>query len=234
MSTSVFSPDGRIFAAEYAKKAVEQGATSIGVLCKDGVVLLAEKKLMPLQEPDSIEKISKVDEHIAVATSGLMADARYLIREARMHTQSYWLNYDEPITAEALADYICDLKATRLSIDRERPGGRPFGVAMIIASVDYDDTPRLMVTDPVGTSWGYLATVIGRGSSRAGAHLEQHYKRSITVSKGIKVALDALREAGDIELTPHNVEIAKIPVKTKQFQRLTPDEIEALVEPKEE
>ncbi|TFF91730.1 hypothetical protein EU545_03140, partial [Candidatus Thorarchaeota archaeon] len=32
MSTSIFSPDGRIFAAEYAKKAVEQGAPSIGVL----------------------------------------------------------------------------------------------------------------------------------------------------------------------------------------------------------
>ncbi|MBD3407904.1 MAG: archaeal proteasome endopeptidase complex subunit alpha [Candidatus Lokiarchaeota archaeon] len=236
MSTSVFSPDGRIFAAEYAKKAVEQGATSIGILCKDGVVLLAEKKLMPLQEPDSVEKISKIDSHIAVATSGLMADARYLIREARTHTQSYWLSYDEPITAEALADFICEVKAARLSIALELPDysqlppGRPFGVAMIISSVDFDDSPQLIVTDPVGTSWGYMATVIGRGSSRAGAYLEEHYKPSVTVSKGVELALAALRETGNTELTPENVEIAKIPVKTKEFERLTHDEIKALLE----
>ena len=60
MSTSIFSPDGRIFAAEYAKKAVEQGATSIGILVEEGIVLLAEKKVQPLQEPDSVEKISKM------------------------------------------------------------------------------------------------------------------------------------------------------------------------------
>ncbi|HDD67268.1 MAG TPA: proteasome subunit alpha, partial [Candidatus Thorarchaeota archaeon] len=139
MSTSIFSPEGRIFAAEYAKKAVEQGATSIGILTKNGVVLLAEKKILPLQEPDSVEKISKIDEHIAVATSGLMADARRLIQEARIKAQSFWLTYEEPIPAEALADYICDIKAQFT----QRGGARPYGVAMIIASVDYDRTPHL-------------------------------------------------------------------------------------------
>ncbi|MEE9353903.1 MAG: proteasome subunit alpha, partial [Candidatus Thorarchaeota archaeon] len=83
MSTSIFSPEGRIFAAEYAKKAVEQGATSIGILCNEGVVLLAEKIMKPLQESDSVEKISKIDEHLGIATSGLMADARKLIESAR-------------------------------------------------------------------------------------------------------------------------------------------------------
>ena len=87
-STSIFSPEGRIFAAEYAKKAVEQGATSIGILCKEGIVLLAEKRVQPLQEADSIEKISKVDTHIGVATSGFMADARRLIQESRVKAQS--------------------------------------------------------------------------------------------------------------------------------------------------
>ncbi|GAH43501.1 unnamed protein product, partial [marine sediment metagenome] len=111
MSTSIFSPDGRIFAAEYAKKAVELGETSIGILVDDGVILLAEKRVQPLQEPDSVEKISKVDDHIGVATAGLMADARKLIYEARIKAQSYWLTYEEQVPGEAVAEHICDKKA---------------------------------------------------------------------------------------------------------------------------
>ncbi|MGY5875995.1 MAG: archaeal proteasome endopeptidase complex subunit alpha, partial [Candidatus Thorarchaeota archaeon] len=163
MSTTIFSPEGRIFAAEYAKKAVEQGATSIGILCKDGIVLLAEKRIMPLQEPDSMEKISEVDTHIGVATSGFMADARKLIQEARVKAQSYWLTFEEPIPAEVLAEHICDVKAQFT----QGGGARPYGVAMIIGSVDSDTKPKLFVTDPVGTYWGYLAAVIGRGAPRA-------------------------------------------------------------------
>ncbi len=225
MSTSIFSPDGRIFAAEYAKKAVEQGATSIGVRAKDGVVLLAEKKLLPLQEPDSVEKISQIDTHVGVATSGLMADARKLITDARIKAQSYWLTYEEPIPAEALADYICDIKAEFT----QRGGARPYGVAMIFGSVDFDGTPRIYVTDPVGTSYGFLATVIGRGAARAGEYLEKHYKANISLDKAIAMAIEALRGAGGEDLSPESLEIARIPVKTRTFERLSRVEIESFL-----
>jgi proteasome alpha subunit len=224
-STGIFSPEGRIFAAEYAKKAVEQGATSIGVLAKDGVVLLAEKRVMPLQEPDSVEKISKIDDHIAVATSGFMADARQLIQEARVKAQSYWLTYEETIPAEALAEHICNVKVTRLSLDPTQ-GGRPYGVAMLIAAVDYDSSPRLYMTDPVGYYWGYLAAVIGRGSAQAGEYLEKEYhKKALKIPEAIKLGLQALHHATDTELDAYNVEIATISVKTGEFHKLSYDEI---------
>jgi proteasome alpha subunit len=227
-STGIFSPEGRIFAAEYAKKAVEQGATSIGILCKEGVVLLAEKRVMPLQEPDSIEKISMIDTHIGVATSGFMADARRLIQTARYFAQNYWLRYEEPIPAEALADDICDLKA-RFT---QGGGARPFGVAMIIASVDSDGTPRLFTTDPVGTYWGYLAAVIGRGTNKAGEYLSKHYKQNITLKQAITLALETLQETSESELTADIVEIAQIPIKTGTFYKFKDTEIQSLLAPK--
>ncbi len=227
MSTSIFSPDGRIFAAEYAKKAVEQGATSIGVLTDDGVVLLAEKRVMPLQEPDSVEKISKIDEHIGVATSGFMADARKLIYEARIKAQSYWLTYEEQVPAEAVAEHICDVKAQFT----QGGGARPYGVAMIIGSIDADGAPRLFVTDPVGTYWGFLAAVIGRGTARAGEYLEKNYSKSGTLDQAIKVALGALRESSEKDLTEDSVEIARIPKKTRVFEKLTAKQVKGYLQP---
>jgi proteasome alpha subunit len=227
MSTSIFSPDGRIFAAEYAKKAVEQGATSIGVLVEDGIVLLAEKKIQPLQEPDSVEKISKIDEHVGVATSGLMADARKLISEARVKAQSYWLTYEEAVPAEALAEHICDLKAQFT----QGGGARPYGVAMLFGSVDHDGSPKLYVTDPVGTYWGFLASIIGRGAARAGEYLEQRYNRKMSLDDAIDLALGSLREATEKELTEDTVEIVRIPVKTRKFEKLSHDEIKGFLKP---
>ena len=227
MSTSIFSPDGRIFAAEYAKKAVEQGATSIGVLVEEGIVLLAEKKLQEpkLQDPDSVEKISKIDEHVGVATSGLMADARKLVAEARVKAQSYWLTYEEAVPAEALAEHICDLKAQFT----QGGGARPYGVAMIIGSIDHDGSPKLYVTDPVGTYWGFLASIIGRGAARAGEYLQQRYNRKMSLDDAIDLALGSLREATEKDLTEDNLEIVKIPVKTRSFEKLSRKEIKGLL-----
>jgi proteasome alpha subunit len=227
MSTSIFSPEGRIFAAEYAKKAVEQGHTSIGIMTNEGVILLTEKKVEPLQEPDSVEKISKIDEHMGVATSGLKGDARRLIQEARIKAQSYWLTFEEQLPAEALAEHISDIK----SQFTQGGGARPYGVAMIIGSVDHDGTPRLFATEPVGAYWGFMAVVIGRGGSIAGEYLVKHYKRKMKLQKAIALAIDALRQATDTVLNSDNIEIAEIKVETGKFHKLSHLEIDKYLTP---
>ena len=57
---------------EYAIEAVKLGSTAVGVQCGDGVILAVEKRLKPLLEPHSVEKIMEVDSHIGVAVAGLI------------------------------------------------------------------------------------------------------------------------------------------------------------------
>ena len=45
-SITMFSPDGRLLQVEYAKKTVRQGSTAIGVVCKDGVLIVADKRIV--------------------------------------------------------------------------------------------------------------------------------------------------------------------------------------------
>ena len=55
---TMFSPDGRLLQVEYAKKTVKQGSTAIGMICKDGVILIADKRIVdPLIIPESVEKV---------------------------------------------------------------------------------------------------------------------------------------------------------------------------------
>src|SRR6266566_206028 len=77
---TVFSPDGRLFQVEYARVAVTRGNTTAGLKFKNGIVLMADKKIgSRLVETSSIEKIFQIDEHVGAATSGLVADARVLV-----------------------------------------------------------------------------------------------------------------------------------------------------------
>ena len=85
---TVFSPDGRLYQVEYAREAVKRGTTAVGIKAKDGVVLIVDKRVSSkLLEASSIEKIFKIDEHIGVASSGLVGDARALVDRARIECQ---------------------------------------------------------------------------------------------------------------------------------------------------
>jgi len=44
-TSTMFSPDGRLLQVEYAKKTIRQGSTAIGMVCKEGVLLVTDKRV---------------------------------------------------------------------------------------------------------------------------------------------------------------------------------------------
>ena len=145
---SVFSPDGRLFQVEYAREAVKKGSTTIGVKYKGGVALIVDRRsINKLIEPKSTEKIHQIDDYIGCATSGLVADARVLVDEARKAAQVHKVNYGENISVEMLVKKVCDHKQNYTQYG----GARPFGTALLVAGTD-DLGVHLFETDPSGPS----------------------------------------------------------------------------------
>src|SRR2546426_10376612 len=156
---TVFSPDGRLFQVEYARVAVTRGNTTVGLKFKNGIVLMADKKIgSRLVETSSIEKIFQIDEHVGAATSGLVADARVLVDYARLVAQINKVTYSEKIGVDLLVKRICDYKQNYTQYG----GVRPFGTALLVAGGDDLRTP-LFETDPSGALVAYKAGSIGQG-----------------------------------------------------------------------
>uniref|UniRef100_A0A7C3UHG5 Proteasome subunit alpha n=1 Tax=Geoglobus ahangari TaxID=113653 RepID=A0A7C3UHG5_9EURY len=221
---TVFSPDGRLFQVEYAREAVKRGATAIGIKTKEGVILIADRRVgSRLLEASTIEKIYKIDEHICAATSGLVADARVLIDRARLEAQINRLTYDEPISIKELAKKICDFKQQFTQFG----GVRPFGVSLLIAGVDKE--PKLFETDPSGALLEYKATAIGAGRNTVMEFFEKEYREDIGFEDAIILGLVAMGKAIESELTLEGIEMGVVRVEDKKFRLLENEEKEKYI-----
>lgn len=217
---TVFSPDGRLFQVEYARVAVGRGTTTIGIKFKDGVVLMADKKVRSnLVEAKSIEKLFQIDGHIGCATSGLVADARVLVDYARIVAQINKVTYEEKISVDMLVKRVCDFKQTYTQYG----GVRPFGTALLIGGVDNHGT-HLFETDPSGALNSYKAGSIGSGRAQVMELFEDKYKETIGLDEAVKLGLQGLKKSSEDPLTDKTTEIAII-LKDKPFERLEADAV---------
>lgn len=223
---TVFSPDGRLFQVEYAREAVKRGTTAIGIKSTEGVVLLVDKRVTTrLLEPESIEKIFQIDDHIGAATSGLVADARALVDRARVESQVNHVSYGEPIGVEVLAKKICDHKQTYTQYG----GVRPYGTALLIAGVDDGGTPRIFETDPSGALLEYKATAIGAGRAIVMDVFEERYQTDASMDATIKLGLSALYSAAEGQFDASTIEVGIVKSDDKKFIKLDQDALDAYV-----
>ncbi|KAL1850792.1 putative proteasome subunit alpha type-7 [Paecilomyces lecythidis] len=221
LSNSVFSPDGRNFQVEYAVKAVENGGTSIGIKCKDGVVLAVEKIVTSkLLKPGANKRIATVDRNIGIVSSGLIPDGRHFVSRARDEASSWRRTYKGPIPTSALADRLSGyVQAYTLY-----SSVRPFGVTAIVGGWDSETElpvdgqvgvgpqsgsggkvegakaggPGLYMIEPSGLYWGYYGAATGKGRQAAKAELEK-----LDLSSGNLSLLDGVKEAARIIYVAH-------------------------------
>ena len=223
---TMFSPEGRLLQVEYAKKTVKQGATAIGMVCKDGVIMVTDKRLIDkLIVPDATEKIFQIDDHIGTTASGILSDARVLIERAQLRAQQHSVTYDSPIDTLTIVKDISDLK----QICTQSAGLRPFGVSLLVAGVDEDGSIKLFETDPTGIFFEYKATAIGEGETDVTDILHKQYKEDLTVEDGIKLALKALIKSIGEKFTADRIDCAYIKADEKKYKKLSKERIEKIL-----
>jgi len=214
-TSTMFSPDGRLLQVEYAKKAVKQGTTAIGLVCKDGIVLIADRRITEkLMVTQSAEKVFQVDDHVTAASSGFMMDGRVLIERAQLISQQHRVTNDEKIDILELVKEIADLK----QFYTQYGGARPFGVSILFAGID--DQPRLYVTDPTGIFFEYKATAIGENENEIKNILNKSYKENLTIEDGIKLAINALKKVLKKDFSLERIDGAYISTAKDKFTKI--------------
>ncbi len=164
------------------------GATTVGIVCKDGVVLASEKRVSygNLVLSRSGKKVFKITPNIGAACAGLISDMQILVREMGAYANLFKLEVNRPITVRAAAKLMSNLLFSRRLF--------PLITQTVVGGVD-EDGPALYVLDVLGSNIPDNYTAVGSGAEMAMGVLEESYKQDMTVEEGKELAKRAIMSA---------------------------------------
>ncbi|MFA5019617.1 MAG: archaeal proteasome endopeptidase complex subunit alpha [Candidatus Pacearchaeota archaeon] len=216
-TATMFSPDGHLLQVEYAEKTVRLGSSSIGIACKNGVVIVSDRRVNDkLISPESASKVYEIDEHIVASAAGILSDARVLIDKARIAAQQNRVTYNSPIEVESITREIANTK----QLYTQYGGARPFGVSIIFAGID-NEVGKVFSSDITGNYFSYNAIAIGENDERIKEILRLKYNNNLNIDGGIKLALDIFKEILGKNFELSRFDVAYIENKEAKLKKLT-------------
>ncbi len=193
----------------------KSGTTTVGLICKDGVVVAAEKKstLGYLVASKESEKIYPIDDKIVMTIAGVSGDAQTLVRYMRAELKLFEMENKRKLSVKGAATLLANILQSSKIL--------PYFVQLIIAGVD-DSGPAIFSLDAVGgleEEKKFFST--GSGSPIALGVLEDAYKPDITVEEGAKLAIRAIKAAveRDIASGGKAIDVVKITEKGIEIER---------------
>ena len=196
-------------------------------------MLASEKAIKDklMEDTADLKKISKIDEHVACAISGIIADSHVLIRHARFQAKNHWFSFNELMPVKSIVNCISDLSLQFSGIrTEEKQMSRPFGVSMLVGGVTDREGPVLVSTDPSGTIRSWNAAAFGAGHECATNELEKQYKADMTLKDACLLALQILRQVMEHKIADSSVHLCIIPTSTKQVTFIEGKELQDLID----
>jgi proteasome beta subunit len=164
------------------------GATTIGVVCKDGVVIASEKRVSYgyLIVSRTGKKVFKITDTIGAACAGLVSDMQILMREAEAYAKLFRLDVGRPLSVKSAAKVLSNLLFNRRLM--------PLITQTVVGGID-DEGASLYVLDVLGSVIPDNYAAVGSGAEIAVGVLEEGYKEDMLVEEAKKLVVRAVKSA---------------------------------------
>jgi len=164
------------------------GATTVGIVCKDGVILAAERRVTYgyFVMSKSGKKVFKIADKIGAACAGIVADMQILTREVGAYLNLYTYEREQSVMVHTAAKLM-----GRMLFERRY---FPYITQTIVGGID-EGGARLFVLDPLGSVIEDKFTAVGSGSEIAMGLLETEFKEGMSIEEGKGLARKAVKAA---------------------------------------
>jgi len=183
--------------AELKKHIVKTGTTTLGIVCKDGIVIAADKRASFGSESGGVtyiagkdqQKIQEVTPNIIVTTAGTASDTRRIIKLVRAELKLKELRSKSKPTIKQAANLFSSVAYQSIRAPSMIPSITHFLLA------GYDDE-GIFLYDIFPD--GFLDkkedyTVSGSGLVNVNPILDSEYNKNISVEEGIKLAKKCIK-----------------------------------------
>jgi len=203
-------------------KLTKTGTTILGMVCKEGVVVATETRatMGTLIAHKETKKLYEIDDHLALATAGLVGDLQVLSRYLTAEANLYRLKRNTKMPVNSAATLMSNIMNQRKFM--------PYYVQLILAGYD-DDGGHVYSLDAAGGSIPDKYTAGGSGSPYVFGVMEDLFRDDLTVDEGIDLAIRAIKSAKSRDSASGGM--TNIAVITKDgFRPISQDEVQKRLE----
>lgn len=173
---------------ETPNELIMKGTTTIGVVCRDGVILASDTRVTMgyFVAHHKGKKIYQIDQHLAMTIAGNVADAQKAVDILKANAQLYRLNYERLMPVNTAARVLANLLfSTRYA---------PLVVQALVGGVD-NTGPHVYAMDPFGSITEEKCVSTGSGSPIAYGILEDKYKEDAKIKELAPIVVKAVKSA---------------------------------------
>ncbi len=202
---------------------VYKGTTTVGIVCKDGVIMATEKRatMGNFIASRRAKKIYQISDRVAMTTAGSVGDAQFLVRLIRVEMNLYEIKKEIKPSIKAIATMTSNiLNSVRYF---------PYLVQLLIGGID-EKGASIYSIDPIGGAIEEIDVVAtGSGSPMAYGVLEDAYSGDMSVNDAVELAVRAIFSAMRRDsASGDGIDVVKI--TEKEYKELSKDEIEKIIE----
>jgi len=164
------------------------GATTVGVVFSDGVILAAEKRVTYgyFIMSKGGKKVFKVTERIGVACAGLVGDMQILAKEMEAQANLYSMDTGRQISVRSASKLMANVLFNRRYA--------PLITQTIVGGLD-EEGPSLYVLDVLGSLIPDKYAAVGSGTELAIGVIEEGYKENMTAEEAKELVTRSIKSA---------------------------------------
>lgn len=171
-----------------ASQLVLKGTTTLGVVCKDGVILASDTRVtMGFYVAHKFgKKVYKIDDHLGMTIAGTVADAQRVVDILIANAQLYKIKMNRSMPVSSAARLIANLLFSVRYV--------PLATQVLIGGVD-ETGPHVFSLNPFGSLTEEKSVSTGSGSPIAYGVLEDKYREDMSITELLPTIVKAVNAA---------------------------------------
>jgi proteasome beta subunit len=167
---------------------VLKGTTTIGVVCKDGVILASDTRVtMGYYVAHKFgKKVYKIDDHMGMTIAGTVADAQRVVDILTANAHLYKINLGRPMPISSAARIVANLLFSARYV--------PLSTQVLVGGID-ETGPHVYNLDPYGSLTEEKSVSTGSGSLVAYGILEDKYREGMTTTELLPIIAKSVNAA---------------------------------------
>ncbi|MHA2392516.1 MAG: proteasome subunit beta [Promethearchaeota archaeon] len=168
-------------------KNLKTGTTTVGITCKEAVILGTDKRASMgyFVASKTSEKLYRIQDHLYITTAGGVADNQYLVDVLRAETTIFQFAHEgKPILVKSAGKLLSNILYANKMF--------PYEVGLILGGVTESEGPTLLDIGAYGSILKEKFCSVGSGQNFSYGVLEAKYKDNLSIEEGKEIVKKAV------------------------------------------